>query len=171
MLQSERQEIIAQAGIAQEIAVSARKHDIDRLVERISRNNYKLTIIHGPSGVGKSSTVNAGLVPILKQTIINTRDVLPVWLVRSISWDNWERWLGQILAEALAERDKSLLSAPPDSANAILDQLRRNEARNLLTVLIFDQFEEFFIGFDKPAFRQPFFEFLRQCFKIPYEED
>ncbi|MCG8362341.1 MAG: hypothetical protein MJA27_03290 [Pseudanabaenales cyanobacterium] len=167
LLPTERQETIAQEVIAQEIAASDRKYDIDRLVQRVSRDNFRLTIIHGPSGVGKSSTVNAGLVPTLKHKIINTRDVLPISLAHSINWDNWEKSLGQYLVEALAAEGESL-STPPDSANAILEQLRRNEERNLLTVLIFDQFEEFFIGFDQPVARQPFFEFLSHCFKIPY---
>ena len=167
LLPTERQETIAQEVIAQEIAASDRKYDIDRLVQRVSRDNFRLTIIHGPSGVGKSSTVNAGLVPTLKHKIINTRDVLPISLAHSINWDNWEKSLGQYLVEALAAEGESL-STPPDSANAILEQLRRNEERNLLTVLIFDQFEEFFIGFDQPVARQPFFEFLSHCFRIPY---
>ena len=164
LLPSESQEPLVQEVIAQEIAASDRKHDIDRLVERISRDNFRLTIIHGQSGVGKSSTVNAGLVPTLQQEIINTRDVLPISLQ---FYKNWERSLGKFLAETLMARGESL-SAPLNSANAILEQLRQNEDRNLLTVLIFDQFEEFFIGFDKPAFRQPFFDFLSQCFKIPF---
>ncbi|PLZ40247.1 hypothetical protein CBP27_07205, partial [Fischerella thermalis WC542] len=41
--------------IAQEIAASGRQQDINRLIERITRADCKLTVIHGPSGVGKSS--------------------------------------------------------------------------------------------------------------------
>jgi WD40 repeat protein len=38
----------------------------------------------------------------------------------------------------------------------------------LLTVLIFDQFEEFFFAYKDPALRRPFFEFLRDCLNVPY---
>ena len=52
-----------QGNIAPEIAASGRLLDVERLIERMGRRDYKLTVIHGQSGVGKSSLVNAGLVP------------------------------------------------------------------------------------------------------------
>lgn len=53
-----------QTTVAQEIAASGRQQDIKRLVERIGRPDHKLTLIHGQSGVGKSSILQAGLIPI-----------------------------------------------------------------------------------------------------------
>ncbi|MBW4599204.1 MAG: hypothetical protein KME29_06205 [Calothrix sp. FI2-JRJ7] len=67
-----------QAIVAQEIAAAGRQKDVDNLIERISRNDHKLTIIHGQSGVGKSSILKAGLIPALKQQSIGERDVLPI---------------------------------------------------------------------------------------------
>ena len=43
-----------------------------------------------------------------------------------------------------------------------------NADRNLLTVLVFDQFEEFFFIYKNPKHRQNFYEFLRRCLDIPY---
>ncbi|MEQ8976097.1 MAG: hypothetical protein RIE73_37665 [Coleofasciculus sp. C1-SOL-03] len=46
--------------------------------------------------------------------------------------------------------------------------MRQNEQSQLLTVLIFDQFEEFLFDHKDPASRREFYEFLRQCLAIPY---
>ncbi|HEY9610957.1 MAG TPA: hypothetical protein V6C93_16445 [Allocoleopsis sp.] len=53
-------------------------------------------------------------------------------------------------------------------ASSILEQLRHNAERNLLTVLIFDQFEEFFFVYTDLEQRRPFYEFLRVCLDIPF---
>jgi WD40 repeat protein/tetratricopeptide (TPR) repeat protein len=150
--------------IPPEIAASGRQLDINRLVERMTRDDCKLTVMHGFSGVGKSSILLAGLVPTLKEKEIGTREALPIVLQ---VYSNWERALGKLLAEGLKEKSLDL-PLIPDSAAAIVKQLQKNEAHHLLTVLIFDQFEEFF--FDDPAqsLRKQFFEFLRDCLTIPY---
>ncbi|MEG5043386.1 nSTAND1 domain-containing NTPase [Microcoleus sp. B4-C1] len=49
----------------------------------------------------------------------------------------------------------------------IIKELQRN-SEHLVTVLIFDQFEEFFFVWKEPAERQIFFDFLRECLKIKY---
>ncbi|MCA1991646.1 MAG: hypothetical protein LDL41_06315, partial [Coleofasciculus sp. S288] len=157
-------EVEPQEAIAPEIAASGRQLDVNRLMERMARNDCKLTVIHGFSGVGKSSTLTAGLVPALKHTEIGTREPLPIVLQ---VYTDWERVLGQFLAEALKKKTIDL-SITPDSAAAIIEQVRKNEEHHLLTVLIFDQFEEFFLGNPDPAQRRHFFEFLDSCLNIPY---
>ncbi len=64
--------------IAPEIAASGRQLDVERLIERIGRHDCKLIVIHGQSGVGKSSLVQGGLVPALKQKVMGTLDTLPI---------------------------------------------------------------------------------------------
>ncbi|MEG3975373.1 WD40 repeat domain-containing protein [Microcoleus sp. herbarium8] len=49
----------------------------------------------------------------------------------------------------------------------IIKELQKN-SEHLVTVLIFDQFEEFFFVWKEPTERQIFFEFLRECLKIKY---
>jgi hypothetical protein len=71
-------QVKSQETIAPEITASGRQLDVERLVQRIGEPSYKLIVIHGQSGVGKSSLVNGGLVPALKQKAIGTSDVLPV---------------------------------------------------------------------------------------------
>ncbi|HBB33401.1 MAG TPA: hypothetical protein DC064_16760 [Cyanobacteria bacterium UBA9273] len=171
---------------AQEIAASGRQEDVNRLVERLRRDDYKLTIIHGQSGVGKSSLVQAGLIPALKHQKIGTRDALPI--LQQVYTD-WCRQLGECLAQALVETQNCLntsistlyslpeltcsLANMPDSVTlnstaAILAQLHHNVENNFLTIIIFDQFEEFFfVGKDQKQ-RQVFYEFLRDALNIPY---
>ncbi|MEH2374501.1 WD40 repeat domain-containing protein, partial [Nostoc sp.] len=52
------------------------------------------------------------------------------------------------------------------STKSLITQLRENEQCNLRTVLIFDQFEEFFFVYTEPAQRKQFFEFLGKCLNV-----
>lgn len=152
------------ASLAQEIAASGREEDIKNLVARIRPDKNRLTIIHGQSGVGKSSILQAGLIPTFQNTVINTRDILPV---PQRVYTHWIEQLGKSLAKAL---DKATGSAPDpgelNSIPAICDRLKTNAERNLLTVLIFDQFEEFFFTCKEPQQRKVFYQFLQQCLDI-----
>lgn len=150
--------------VAGEIVASGRQKDVERLIQRIGSTQYKLTVIHGQSGVGKSSLVQAGLLPALKQTVIGDRDILPV---SQRLYTDWAKTLGQLLGEALAQRGIQI-EAIPDSIDRVLEQLRQNESNHLLTVLIFDQFEEFFFICKEPEKRLKFFEFLGDCFQISF---
>ncbi len=163
--------------IAPEITASGRGRDVENLLQRIARPDYKLIVIHGHSGVGKSSLVQAGLLPALKNKTIGLQDILPIAMG---VYTNWVRELGKLLETALKERGITIetgekesnfnfspfTSASLDSAPAILDILRQNEQRNLRTVLIFDQFEEFFFVDPSPTKRRLFFEFLGECLNI-----
>ncbi len=177
-----------QGTVAREIEASGRQQDVSRLKQRIASPQHKLTVIYGPSGAGKSSIVTAGLVPALQQTSIRTRDVLPVVLQ---IYTDWVSRLGRCLSEverrvasdvetrhvaseverrvaSLQEARGVSLSHSPDSTAAILEVLRENADRNLLTVLIFDQFEEFFSACKPPAERLQFYEFFRDCLNSPF---
>ncbi|MDZ8082465.1 MAG: hypothetical protein RMX35_25805 [Nostoc sp. DcaGUA01] len=142
--------------VAQEIAVSGRQKDVDRLRERMSRNDHKLTVFHGHSGVGKSSILIGGLIPALQLQSIDARDVLPI-VVRV-----YTDWMG-ILGKRLANNGTSSISI-----ESICENLHKNAERNLLTVLIFDQVEEFFFVYTDKSKRQPFYKFLHLCLDIPF---
>ncbi|NEP61784.1 MAG: hypothetical protein F6K31_33335 [Symploca sp. SIO2G7] len=179
-----------QGTVAPEIRASGRMQDVERLMERIGRTDSRLIVIHGQSGVGKSSLVNGGLVPALQEKIIGTQDVVPV-VVRV-----YTDWLGELLRglevgtrrrgdaetrrhEAGGEISDSQFPIPssqttnnqqPTTNNqqqiTILEQLRECEEHNLRVVLIFDQFEEFFFVYPNPGERRQFFEFLGECLQI-----
>ncbi|MBN3898488.1 MAG: ribosome assembly protein 4, partial [Nostoc sp. NOS(2021)] len=228
--------------IAPEIAASGRQLDVERLTERIGRLDKKLIVIYGQSGVGKSSLVNAGLVPALKNKAIGILDNLPVTMR---VYTNWVEELGRLLirykgdegdednegklepqrsaselgtSTSEAQRSTSELgtstselgtstselgtstselgtstselgtstselgtstselgtstSEPQHSAfelgtpQYLISRLKENEQRNLRTILIFDQFEEFFFVYTEPKQRREFFEFLGECLNV-----
>ena len=152
---------LSKAEIVDEIvAASVRSQDVKRIIERIGTPACKLTIIHGQSGVGKSSIIQAGLVPALQLTTFDARDVLPVLLQ---SYHDWARDCGQCLSSGIKKIKGESLSTPIDTPTAILEQLRLNQNRNLLTVLIFDQFEEFFFAYPDLTSRREFYDFLAEC--------
>ncbi|WP_044170276.1 WD40 domain-containing protein [Kamptonema formosum] len=164
------QSVAGEIAPAEEITVSIRQQDINRLLNRISTPQHKLTIIYGQSGVGKSSLVMAGLVPALKKTSVGTREVLPVLLQ---VYTDWVAGLGNKLSAELGAIRSGRgategAGAPLDSVAALISQLKKNADRNLLTVLIFDQFEEFFFAGKDQVKRRLFFEFLRDCLNVPF---
>jgi hypothetical protein len=148
-----------QTAVAQAIAASSRQQAVDYLIERVKRNDCVLTVLYGQSGVGKSSIINAGLIPALKQITIEGQDTLPIVLR---IYTNWEIDLGKQLAEALEEIRGIKLSTPLDSEAALIEQLRKNKESNLRTVLIFDQFAQLFFVKNRDQ-RKVFWEFLRDC--------
>ena len=159
-----------QENITPEITASGRQLDVERLIERIGRPDYKLIVIYGQSGVGKSSLVNAGLVPALKNKAIGIQDNLPVSLR---VYTNWVEELYRSLSKALAEKgiqeegDNILThSTSSPTPHSLLNLLQQSVSHNLRPVLIFDQFEEFIFVATEPTQRQQFFEFLGECLNI-----
>jgi WD40 repeat protein len=161
------------SSVALEIAASGRERDINNLIGRISRADQKLTVIHGQSGVGKSSTMSAGLVPALQNRAIGDQIAVPVVLQ---VYTDWIQELGKSLSEAISQiKGKAVIEseALPDSTThtaiaGILQQLRENADDHLITVLIFDQFEEFFFGYSDRHQKQEFDRFISYCLKIPF---
>ena len=86
--------------VAPEIYASGRQRDLERLLEWIGRSDHRLTVIHGDSGVGKSSLVNAGLVPSLERRAIGTRSN-GVVLMRK--YGTWIETLGDRVAEVFGD--------------------------------------------------------------------
>jgi tetratricopeptide (TPR) repeat protein len=146
----------------EKIIATSLQQDVKLLINKLSRNDQKLIIIHGISGVGKSSLLLAGLVPALEKQIIDSRNALPV-LVRV--YTNWLRELTFWLKKRL---NQSNLNPDTASLEAIIEQLKQNAEQNLLTVLIFDQFEEFFFACTDIVNRRKLYEFIRVCLDIPF---
>ncbi|MFP4121037.1 MAG: hypothetical protein ACLFWI_08505, partial [Coleofasciculus sp.] len=102
--------------VAPEIIASGRQRDLERLLERIGRNDCKLIVIHGRSGVGKSSLVNAGLVPALKQSVIGTQRNVPISIRVYTNWiEELEKQLLQEDELVGAGLDDNLSGKPPTS--------------------------------------------------------
>ena len=147
--------------IAREISASGREQDVKRLRTRIAGTQHKLTVIHGQSGVGKSSILQGGLIPALQQEPIGERNAVPIYLR---VYTNWIELLGERLKSTKSTNDQLSLH----STETIIQQLRKNADKYLLTVLIFDQFEEFFFVYTDKIQRKPFYDFFRICLDIPF---
>ncbi|HLP90881.1 MAG TPA: hypothetical protein VK184_20145 [Nostocaceae cyanobacterium] len=145
--------------VAQEISASGRQQDINRLIERITRADYKLTIIHGPSGVGKSSILKAGLVPALKGKVIGERIPLPI--IISV-YSDWVIALGRNLQQTLA---LPILQITPTT---LIENIKTAVERNYIVIIIFDQFEEFFFNNSSLQQRRKFYQFFSECLNLPY---
>ncbi|MGD1714327.1 eIF2A-related protein [Dapis sp. BLCC M172] len=155
-----------QQKLTQEIAASGRQYDVEKLLERISRPDYKLIVIHGQSGVGKSSILHAGLVPTLEGKSIDTRDVI---VVLQRVYVNWISELAKFLEKKLQIiKNLTINSESLNSTEEIFEKLKNNAQSNLLTVIIFDQFEEFFFVNMEAKQKQEFAYFLQECLKISF---
>ncbi|MBD2608946.1 hypothetical protein H6G81_31610 [Scytonema hofmannii FACHB-248] len=150
-------------GLAQEIAASGRQQDINRLIEKITRADCKLTVIHGPSGVGKSSLLKAGLVPVLKEKIIGERRPLPI--VLSVYTD-WITALIRSINQVLTQNENSIIEE--NSSSILLEKVRFLAERNHLVVIIFDQLEELFFLNKNSAEIREFYNFFSGCLNISF---
>ncbi len=160
-----------------EIAASGRTQDVERLVERIISIEHQLTVIHGESGVGKSSLVNAGLIPALLQRSLAGQELLPI---KIYVYTNWINVISLAIYTNLRNEKNgfSKPDAPSDQLSErrkngdrdvvnLLHKLRQLAANGTQVVLIFDQFEEFFSTCPQLQDRQIFIGFWQACLKIP----
>ncbi|MGL5082798.1 MAG: AAA family ATPase [Microcoleaceae cyanobacterium] len=164
-----------------EIQASGREEAINRLLQRMAIAQHKLTVIYGQSGVGKSSILRAGLVPALKRYRVETRQLIPI-IVRT--YNAYINELDQKLSLSTNKKGQSELQVDDtnltlelSNSNAeqfqevlssVIEKLKKNTDNNKITVLIFDQFEEFFFVYKTRAGRQTFFETLRDFLDLPF---
>ncbi|MEM8638317.1 MAG: CHASE2 domain-containing protein [Cyanobacteria bacterium P01_G01_bin.54] len=166
----ERTDAELQRLVSEEINASGREQDIQALVKRVKEPRHRLTIIYGASGVGKSSLIRAALLPTLRQD--DRRTIIPV--LQSVYTD-WQTSLASSMASAFSYlgfnsqhlfNAQSALSQEP-SLESVIEQLRLHGASNILTVLIFDQFEEFLLAHREVGDRLPFYAFLKVILNLP----
>ncbi|VXD20512.1 WD-40 repeat protein [Planktothrix serta PCC 8927] len=170
------------ANFTDEITASGREEAIKHLLQRMASNHHKLTVIYGQSGVGKSSILRAGLVPALQQKIIDARITLPIFI------KTYNCFVIELQRKLLTPDVESPVTPVPltldsdlsvenqeepehqnytDILIQVIAQLQENARQNLLTVLIFDQFEELFFA-QSPKNQKLFFEFLKDALNLPF---
>ncbi|WP_035984851.1 ATP-binding protein [Leptolyngbya sp. KIOST-1] len=159
-----------QATMATEIQASGRLVDVETLTYRLEQARYPLIVIHGPSGVGKSSILYAGLMPALDRSFPEGRSTLAV-LVRG--YRDWPDEVNQALARALQQQSEAdgdgIPPAAPIGPNDLIARLKALTERSYRQiVLIFDQFEEFFVEAGELFQRRDFYAFLIDCLNAPY---
>jgi tetratricopeptide (TPR) repeat protein len=135
-----------QALLATEMQASGRQVDVEALTDRLEQARYPLLVIHGPSGVGKSSILYAGLIPALGKSFPEGRSTLPV-LVKG--YRDWADEVNQPWPMPSSSKTPPMATAfpppPPSTRPTLLNRLKRlTEQSYRQLVLIFDQFEEFF---------------------------
>jgi len=150
--------------LGRENAVPGRQEEVNELINRIRSINHNLIVIHGQAGVGKTSILNAGLIPQLQQQAIGHRDALPIILR---VYQDWVGDLGKNLENSVREIRPNELPVTLNSLYQIRNQLQNNHELNLITVLIFDQIEEFFLS-KTSSERCLFYEFLNHCLQTPF---
>jgi len=125
----------------------------------------RIVLLHSPSGAGKTSLIQAALVPRLKEEGFEVLPVIRVSLKPPVGTNTEQGRNHYVLSTLLSleERreptDKQLTVA--ELARMSLDEYlsqRRSEAEN--RVLIFDQFEEVLVSPADQAEKQKFFEQL-----------
>jgi WD40 repeat protein/tetratricopeptide (TPR) repeat protein len=157
-----------QAAVAAEIRASGRLPDVEALLHRLEDSQRQIIIIHGPSGVGKSSILTAGLLPALGTLYPAGHTTLPL-LVQT--YGTWPQTIAKALAAALTPWE-----GPPDpdaplatDLATLQETLRLGVTRNnCFFVFLFDQFEEFFFEEKSPEERRSFYEFLQFCIDQPW---
>ncbi|ASC73297.1 uncharacterized protein XM38_042610 [Halomicronema hongdechloris C2206] len=160
-----------QALLATEIEASGRQQDVIALVQRLEQARYQLIVLHGPSGVGKSSILYAGLVPALRRSFPDGRTTLPVLVT---AYRNWPDAIYQAVIVARQRQPLGLYGgAMPTAAcvdrHGLLDQLRSLVNQQFQqVVLIFDQVEEFFVEATTLDQRREFYQFLCDCLNTPF---
>ncbi|MGM0455082.1 MAG: AAA family ATPase [Cyanobacteriota bacterium] len=143
-----------------EIEQSGRAEDVKHLLNRLHERQNKLLVVHGESGVGKSSLVNAGLLPILREQVFEGgRGGVPIVLR---VYENWSEQLTEVIEQEgqkhfcrLDKREDG--TSPLAVSQAILVELEKHHHQ---VILVFDQFEEFFFANPNPKDHHQFFNFL-----------
>ena len=159
--------------LATEIKASGREQDIDALVNRISQPRYPIVVIHGQSGVGKSSTISAGLMPRLRKLLSEGRTTHPITITSYINWMGHIRDClddsGLVDSSSADSVTESLHTEDLLTIGSLAKQLESvTQRRYQQIVLIFDQFEDFFYEHPSLAARRELYVFLRDCLEIPY---
>ena len=165
----------AQTDIALSAAIKAsgRAEDIAALVKRLGQPRYPIVVIHGQSGVGKSSILRAGLIPQLRALMREGRTTLPILIG---GYSNWAQQIEEtLLGKEALESEFPFLEA--DSTNEQnkkpVSRLSRTLQQFVLdryqqVVLIFDQFEDFFYQYPTASERVELYTFLRECLDLSY---
>ncbi|MCP4344862.1 MAG: hypothetical protein GY795_04970 [Desulfobacterales bacterium] len=156
--------------IAKELQISERLNEnVNYLFKRINRPDCKIIVLHGESGTGKTSILEAGLMPVMMKEAYKNREFLPILIRNYTDWAKsvWKKLSNSHLKET--ENEKKISSFQIENPfSYILDILRKKEKQNFLTVLIFDQFEEFFFTRPKLEDRIQFYTFIRDSLNISF---
>jgi WD40 repeat protein/predicted Ser/Thr protein kinase len=125
-----------------------RREDTEALVGMVCRAAFRFGVLYGDSGAGKTSLITAGLMPCLREA-----GRLPLYC------RSHKDPLAALVEECA--RQTRLQMRPGERQ---LDYLRRaTVVCDTELVVVFDQFEEFFVTFRSSREREPFAFFVAAC--------
>nr|WP_276207257.1 NACHT and WD repeat domain-containing protein [Nocardia mangyaensis] len=144
-----------------------RKYVTERLVSRIADHDatHGPIMVVGPSGVGKSSLVRAGVVPALRDNAFPRSSTWPI-MIMTPGREPVAR-LSESLGEALAEHPRTIhrrLRDNPTAISEMIEQILCDTARDILVdgrlLLVVDQMEQTFTLCDDNDERRTFVDAL-----------
>lgn len=132
-----------------------RQTTLEECMRAIIDTEFRLGILFGESGCGKTSFLQAGLIPFLNQ---QANKYYPIF----VKFTNINPLIS--LRQAL-DNQIELIPKKIDVTNFLktLSQITLNSKQTL--VLIFDQFEQFFVHFQREEQRKPLIELLSDWYK------
>lgn len=124
-----------------------REIETNAVCEMIAHHLFRFGVLFGESGCGKTSLIRAAIVPALRE-----KSYLPVYC-RSYKDP----------IETLIEECRKQTLIPHEVNETAIDYLKRvcHEVGTL--VVIYDQFEEFFVNFKTKRGRESFVSFIADC--------
>ena len=137
---------------------------VDQLTDALSQND--LVVAVGPSGIGKSSVVSAGLIPALREGAIEDSDR---WLITTMvpgafPFDELAAALLQVAVKAPSDLEEVLSKDARGLSRAVTRCLPPDET----LVLVIDQFEELFTLCDDEDLRAGFLDTLVASVQNPH---
>ena len=133
-----------------------RERVVAEMVDVLRRE--RLMVVFGPSGIGKSSVVKAGLVPALRRGAVDGSES---WLVTEMTpgndpFEQLRQALGRVATTALPD----VVDALSRSAHTLDEIVRRVVPPGTNVVIVVDQFEELFTQTIDEGARRAFVQML-----------
>ena len=134
-----------------------RERDLRECLESLTSNNFRFGILMGESGVGKSSFLQAGILPQLAREESRERGIY----IRFSNRDPFET-IYQALVKELKISETSI-----NHQNLLEIFSLAVESAEKPLILIFDQFEQFFVHCKQKSDREPFINGLKDWYLAP----
>ncbi|MBI3913966.1 MAG: ATP-binding protein [Chloroflexi bacterium] len=130
-------------------ALPGRARDVQELYTLVASSTFRFGVLWGESGCGKTSLVRAGLVPTLRKN-----GFLPLYVPKPTSDPR------DAIRAALAKHSDQFARRGDEDLRKIM---RAAAPKGKGVVVLFDQFEEFFLTNRTPRSRATFAKWLGEC--------